>query len=82
MEAAQEGSRLCRQHLLEHEDPRVRPEPWDAFLEEWVHGPHIVRFVLTHFEGRVLCKFVESVLVTHSRFDDEVQDPGANLGQA
>ena len=73
-----EACRLCRDFLSRHENLRLRPEPRHAFLEEWVHGPHVVRFFLQHFEGQILSWPAEAMVVTHSRFDAEVQDPGVH----
>ena len=65
-----------RQHLLIHDDARLRPMPWNSFLEEHLHGPHIVRFFLEYFSEELLLVPATIQLVTHSRFDRGVQDPG------
>ena len=50
--------------------------PWNSFLEEHWHGPHIVRFFLEYFSKELLLVPATIQLVTHSRFDRGVQDPG------
>lgn len=65
-----------RQHLLGHEQERLRPVPWNGFLVENVHGPEVVLFFLRHFEQELLQRPAEIELVTHSRFDACAQKPG------
>ena len=66
----------ARQYLLQHEDERLRPVPWDGFLAEHEHGPPVVLFFLLHFGHELLQRPAEIELVTHSRFDACVQAPG------
>ena len=65
-----------RAELSKHHDARLRPVPWNCFLGESIHGPPALEFLLRHFRKELLCKPLELVLVTHSRFDSCVQDPG------
>jgi hypothetical protein len=68
--------KLVRRYLLNHEDLSLRPVPWSGFLAENLHGPHIVLFLLQHFNDELLSRPAEVELVTHSRFDSCVQNPG------
>ena len=72
-----EACRACRQHLANHAEPRVRPATRNAFLEEYLHGPYIVKFFLVLYENEALSKPREIIVVTHSRFDACVQEPGS-----
>lgn len=70
--------KTCRAELLQHENARLRPDPWKAFLEENAHGPDIVQFFFERFKEELLRRPQELVLVTHSRFDACVQDSGTS----
>ena len=65
----------CRRHLLDNSEVRVRPETETSYLEEHLHGPHVVRFFVEYFQSELLSRPLEISLITHSRFDACVQAP-------
>ena len=66
----------AREHLIQSSDEKLQPRPWNCFLMENVHGPHIALFFLSQFGSELLTKPAELEIVVHSRFDSCVQEPG------